>query len=79
LFSGNKNARKSITPFFNTLLHAKMVRLRQTQLPSPEIIIEAKNNIVGAFDDVVQVEILKTRLQEINSLQNNLNIVYNGR
>jgi hypothetical protein len=38
-------------------------------LPNPEIIIQATNRIVKAFQDTIQVELIKVRWEEIKKLQ----------
>jgi hypothetical protein len=40
-----------------------------TLLPNPEIIRNASSNIISAFEDTIQVELLKTRWEEIKKLQ----------
>jgi DNA invertase Pin-like site-specific DNA recombinase len=40
-----------------------------TMLPSPKIINQAISKILASFDDVVQVELMKTRWEEIKKLQ----------
>jgi len=44
-------------------------------LHSPELIIRSISKILNAFEDVVQVELLKTRWGEIKRLQINLSFV----
>ena len=38
-------------------------------LPSPEIIITAINKILKAFEDTIQMELIKVRWEEIKRLQ----------
>jgi len=46
-----------------------MVILTSYWLPSPEILKLSIDKILGSFDDVVQVELVKTRWEEIERLQ----------
>jgi hypothetical protein len=46
--------------------------LNSNWLPSPEIINKAINNIILAFDDLVQVELVKVRWEEIEKLKSQL-------
>jgi hypothetical protein len=48
----------------------KLVRLITTQLPSSTSIIEALNKIIKAFESPIEIEVTKTRWEEIKKLQN---------
>lgn len=45
-----------------------MVRLRQVQLPSPEILQDCIKAIVQAFENVGEMEVMKIRWEEIKKL-----------
>jgi len=49
-----------------------MVRLRNRELPSSEIIIDALNKIIKVFESPIEIEVVKTRWEEIKKLSNQI-------
>jgi uncharacterized radical SAM superfamily protein len=46
-----------------------MARLRNLELPSSTNIIAALNRIIKAFENPIEIEVTKTRWEEIKKLQ----------
>ena len=60
------------TPILEALFSANMVRLLNAQLPSSEGIIKALNRIIEVFSNPIEVEVVRTRFEEIKKISDAL-------
>lgn len=63
------------TPAFDVVMRRDMVRITDNWLPDSEIIISALGAIIKAFEDTVQVGLMRTRWNEIKKLQSNQTLI----